>query len=99
MVPKDGDVLISNPTATVEHVVSIVPDKPDICCPNQDAAVARGQDLAKDRQVDAWLTEDHTHFVKIASYRPGGGPLSPAHDAAGVHPAEVELVKQSHAGK
>lgn len=95
MIPKDGDVLISNLTATVEHAVSIVPADPDIFCPNQDVAVTTGQDLAKERQVDAWLTEDHTHFVKIATCRPGGSPASAAVGDAGVHPAEVELVRHS----
>ena len=69
MAPKKGDVLVSNPTATVEYEVSIVPAPPDVFCPNHDAAIARALELAEHRHVDAWLTEDHTHFLKIGSYR------------------------------
>jgi hypothetical protein len=69
MTPQNGDVLVSNPTATIAHDVSIVPAAPAIVCPNHDTAVAKACELAKERGVDAWLTEDHTHFLKIASYR------------------------------
>lgn len=69
MIPQAGDILVSNPTATVEHEVSIVPAPPYVMCPNHDSAVAKARELARDRHVDAWLTEDHTHFLKIASYR------------------------------
>jgi hypothetical protein len=67
--PKDGDVLVSNPTATIEHVISIVPRAPHITCANHDRAVAEGRRLAENLKVDAWLTEDHCHFMRIASYR------------------------------
>ena len=70
MTPKNGDVLVSNPTATIAHDVSIVPAPPDIVCPNHDTAVAKACAMAQELGVDAWLTEDHTHFLKIASYRP-----------------------------
>jgi hypothetical protein len=30
--------------------------------------------MAQQRHVDAWLTADHLHVVKIGSYRPGGEP-------------------------
>ena len=69
MIPKHGDVLVSNPTATVEHDVSIVPGQPEIVCPNHSTALARGDELARERRVDLWLTEDHTHFIRIACYR------------------------------
>lgn len=69
MTPQNGDVLVSNPTATIAHDVSIVPAPPDIECRNHDAAVAKACELAKERGVDVWLTGDHIHFLKIASYR------------------------------
>jgi len=69
MTPRTGDVLVSNRTATLEHDLSIVPGRPDLVCPNHDSAVALAQEMAKDRRVDAWLTEDHTHFMKIGTYR------------------------------
>jgi hypothetical protein len=71
MVPRPGDVLVSNSTATLEHDVSIVPSGAEIVCPTHDTALARAHELAKDRHVDVWLTEDHTHFMKVASYRDG----------------------------
>lgn len=69
MLPRDGDVLVSNPSATVEHVVSIVPAAPDMMCANHDSAVSKAHELAKNRHVDVWLTEDNRHFLKLASYR------------------------------
>lgn len=72
MVPQDGDVLVSNPTARIEHDVSVVPAPRTLVCPNHAAAVAQARELAKNRRVDAWLTGDHTHFLKIASYRDEG---------------------------
>ena len=67
--PQDGDVLISNPTATIEHDICIVPQPPHLTCANHDQAVAEGRQLAKELKVDAWLTEDNRHFMRIATYR------------------------------
>jgi hypothetical protein len=67
--PRDGDVLVSNPTATVEHEIGIVPRPPHVTCRNHDRAVAEGRRMAEELEVDAWLTEDHCHFLRIASYR------------------------------
>lgn len=72
MLPRDGDILVSNPTATVEHEISVVPAHPDVVCPNHDSAVRKAREMASERQVDAWLTEDHTHFMKIADHRAEG---------------------------
>ena len=70
--PRNGDVLVSKVTASVEHEVSIVPGPAEVVCRNQDNAVSRAKRLAQKRHADAWLTEDHTHFKKIASYRAEG---------------------------
>jgi len=67
--PRRGDVLVSNPTATRECVISIVPRRPHLTYPTHDAAVERGRELARELGVDAWLTEDHTHFMKIEDCR------------------------------
>ena len=70
-----GDVLVSHPTAMREHEIgivpdiSIVPDAPHDVALTHDAAVTEGCAEADARGVDAWLTEDHTHVVKIASHR------------------------------
>jgi hypothetical protein len=64
-----GDVLVSHPTAVREHEISVVPDVPHAMSPTHDAAVSDGRSEAEARGVDAWLTEDQTHVVKIASHR------------------------------
>jgi hypothetical protein len=70
IVPADGDILVSNPTATLEHEIAIVPAPPHMVCATHDEAVTWAKRLARERQVDAWLTEDLTHFLRIGSYRP-----------------------------
>jgi hypothetical protein len=64
-----GDVLVSHPTAVREHEISIVPNAPHARAPTHDAAVSEGRSEADASGVDAWLTEDQTHVVKIASNR------------------------------
>jgi hypothetical protein len=66
---RNGDVLVSRAAARIEHEVSIVPTPTGLVCANHDTAVKRAHELARERQVDAWLTEDFIHVVKIASYR------------------------------
>jgi len=65
-----GDVLVSHPTAVREHEISIVPNAPHEASPTHDASVAEGRSQAEALGVDAWLTEDQTHVMKIASHRP-----------------------------
>ena len=67
---QSGDVLVSHPTAVREHEISIVPNAPHARSPTHDAAVTDARSEADAMGVDAWLTEDHTHVVKIASHRP-----------------------------
>jgi hypothetical protein len=67
-----GDVLVSHPTAVREHEISIVPNAPHTMSPTHDAAVVDGRSEAEALGVDAWLTEDQTHVVKIASHRTPG---------------------------
>ena len=66
---KSGDVLVSHPTAVREHEISIVPNAPHTTSPTHDTAVNDGCSEAEAKGVDAWLTEDQTHVVKIASHR------------------------------
>jgi len=67
--PQDGDVLVSKPTAIVEHEICIVPRSPHITCANHNRAVTEGRLLAEQLKVDVWLTEDNCHFLRIGSYR------------------------------
>jgi hypothetical protein len=64
-----GDVLVSHSTAVREHDISIVPHAPHAMSPTHDEAVSEGRSEADARGVDAWLTEDQTHVMKIASHR------------------------------
>jgi hypothetical protein len=66
---KSGDVLVSHPTAVREHEISVIPNAPHAVSPTHDAAVSDGRSEAEAMGVDAWLTEDQTHVVKIASHR------------------------------
>jgi len=64
---KSGDVLVSRSSAMREHEISIVPNASHATSPTHDAAVRDGGSEAAAMGVDAWLTEDQTHVVKIAS--------------------------------
>ena len=67
---KPGDVLVSHATAVREHEISVMPNPPHAISLTHDAAVGDGRAEADAMGVDAWLTEDHTHVVKIAANRP-----------------------------
>ena len=67
--PQVGDVLVCHATATVEHEICIVPESPHIVRLRRTEALAQGRKLAERLQVDAWLTEDHYHFLRICSFR------------------------------
>lgn len=67
--PKEGDVLISKPTAIIEHEICIVPRPPHIMCATHDRAVEEGRRLAAELKVDAWLTEDNRHFLLVGTNR------------------------------
>lgn len=66
---KSGDVLVSHPTAVREHAISVIPNAPHATSPSHDAAVSDGRSEADAMGVDAWLTEDQTHVVKIGTHR------------------------------
>jgi hypothetical protein len=77
---RAGDVLVSRATAVSEYEISIVPDAPHTMSPTHDAALVDGRAEAEALHVDAWLSEDQTHVVKIASHRTPGKQVP---DAAG----------------
>ena len=62
-------MLVSHPAAVREHEISIVPNAPHATSPTHDSAVSDGRSEADALGVDAWLTEDRTHVVKIVSNR------------------------------
>ena len=66
---KPGDVLVSHSSAVREHEISVMPNAPHATSATHDAAVSDGCSEAAAMRVDAWVTEDKTHVVKIASHR------------------------------
>ena len=69
MFPQPTDILVSIRSATTDHEVSVVPADATLVFSNYNAAVAKAHELAREGHVDLWLTEDHTHFMKLGSYR------------------------------
>jgi hypothetical protein len=72
MHPQSGDILVSRSSGNVEHQIGVVPDAPLVSCPTHDRAVTKACALAQERGVDAWLTEESIHFLRLASYRTTG---------------------------
>jgi hypothetical protein len=66
---KVGDILVSHSSAVCEHQISIVPDAPHASSSTHESALHEGRVKAEVGGVDAWLTEDQTHVMKIASHR------------------------------
>ena len=69
MCPQPGDILVSSLSARTDHEVSVVPSPATLVFSTYNIAVAKAQELARQGHVDLWLTEDHTHFLKLDSYR------------------------------
>lgn len=67
-------MLASKVAASVEYLVTVLPGRSGKLCPNHRTAVIESTELARARCVDAWVSEDHAHFVQIASFRGSGGP-------------------------
>ena len=70
--PEPGDLLVSRATATREFLVTIVPTPDVVLRGIANSAVTTGLDLAQQLGVDLWLTEDHIHFLRLATFRPHG---------------------------
>jgi hypothetical protein len=69
--PQAGDILASERSARADvFAISIIPGEGDVTLTRYSAAIERVQELARTRRVDGWYTSDHTHFVRVASYRP-----------------------------
>ena len=66
---QSGDVLVSHSPGASEYQISIVANAPHTVSPTHDAAVSDGRSEAEAMGVDAWLSEDQTHVVRIASNR------------------------------
>lgn len=67
---QEGDVLVAHPSAVREHDISIVPEKPHATVATHHEAVVQATAKAQELAVDAWLTEDRIHVIKLATHRP-----------------------------
>lgn len=79
---QPGDVLVARPSSVLAHEISIVPEKPHATVPNHREAVEQAAGKAEALGVDAWVTEDQTHVIKLATNRPDGDSASPPEEEA-----------------
>jgi hypothetical protein len=71
-VPQTGDVLASARTARADiYTISIVPAAAHFRATRYAEALEKVRELARGLQVDGWLTCDHTHYARVASFREG----------------------------
>ena len=69
--PQAGDILVAERSARADvFSISTIPMNSDIVVTRYAEAIERVQELARRRRVDAWYTCDHTHYARVASYRP-----------------------------
>ncbi len=70
-VPQAGDILASERSARADvFAINIIPTDSEMIVARYSEAIERVQELARTRRVDGWYTSDHTHYARIASYRP-----------------------------
>jgi hypothetical protein len=68
--PRAGDVLASGRTARADiHTISIVPADARTIVARYSEAIEKVRELARELRVDGWYTSDHTHYVRVATYR------------------------------
>ena len=73
-VPRTGDVLASARTARADvYAISIVPAAAHLSATRHADALEKVRELARGLDVDGWFTCDHTHYVRVASFRERGG--------------------------
>lgn len=69
--PQAGDILVAERSARADMFsISTIPTDSDIVVTRYAEAIERVQQLARTRRVDGWYTRDHTHYARVASYRP-----------------------------
>jgi hypothetical protein len=70
-MPREGDVLASRGTARADlYAISIVPRSAHMTTRRYTEAVQAVRALARGLHVDGWFSCDHTHFTRIAEFRP-----------------------------
>jgi len=65
-----GDVLVSRSTARADvYDISVAPAAAHMGKTRYQDAIDAGRLLARGLAVDGWFSCDHTHYVRIATYR------------------------------
>jgi hypothetical protein len=65
-----GDVLASARTARADvYTIRIVPAPPHLGATRYAEAVEKVRELARALKADGWFTCNHTHYVRVASFR------------------------------
>ena len=72
--PAPGDIVVAKRSALTLYELSAVPGPPQLTMASHASAVEQAKGLAARQSVDAWFTEDHTHFTCIARCRVARGP-------------------------
>jgi hypothetical protein len=68
--PQVGDVLASRPTARADvYTISIFPAASHLTATRHSEALDEARVLARELNVDAWFTFNHTHYARVASFR------------------------------
>lgn len=69
-----GDIVVARRLASTLYELSAVPGPPQLTVASDASAVERAKGVAARQSVDAWYTEDHTHFTCIARCRAARQP-------------------------
>ena len=70
LVPQQGDVLASRPTARADRfAISVIPAPTHAVAARYDEAIASIREFARQHAVDAWYTSNHIHFLRVAHHR------------------------------
>ena len=67
--PAPGDIVVAKRPALTLYELSAVPGPPQLTAASYASAMERAKDMATRQSVDAWYTEDHTHFTCITRCR------------------------------
>ena len=70
LVPQQGDILASRPTARADcFAISMIPAPAHAVATRYDEAIASIREFAQQHGVDAWYTCNHIHLLRIAQHR------------------------------
>ena len=67
--PQAGDILAAERSARADvFEISTIPTDSDVTVTRYQQRLS--VEVARTRQVDGWFTSDHTHYARVASFRP-----------------------------